>query len=270
VLSIQDSRRIVDGLDHPECIAVDGEVAYAGGEAGQIYRFSIDSPEVEVIAEVGGFVAGVTVVDSETLIICDAGTGRLARVGPGPNVTTLTAGVALTFPKFSAFDSLGNLYFTDSGDYYQPDGRLLVLRPSGEIEVLVDGLAYPNGLAVDESGTWLYLAQSQGHDLLRYDLAAAEWEHEVYVELPGIVPDGLALGQSGAIYVGCYVPDAILRVSPDREVGILVADPGGDMLNRPTNVAFAGTTLLFANLGGYHIGAIDVDEHGTALHRPQL
>jgi len=90
------------------------------------------------------------------------------------------------------------------------------------------------------------------------------------VTLPGLVPDGMALAASGNLYVGCYTPDIILKVTPGRIVETVVADPGADLLNRPTNLAFAGSTLLYANLGGYHIGALEVGEPGAPLHHPKL
>ena len=51
-----------NGLDHPECIAwgCDG-YAYAGGEAGQIYRIDLEKRSFEEIANIGGgFVGGIT------------------------------------------------------------------------------------------------------------------------------------------------------------------------------------------------------------------
>lgn len=268
MFSITDCRRLVDGLDHPECVTVrsDGWV-YSGGEAGQVYRFTMSNAEPEIFADVGGFVAGVTIAEGH-LVVCDAGNRRVVAIGPQGDISSLTEGTPLSFPNFTAFDPEGNLYITDSGDYYRDDGRLLVRRPSGSVEVLISsGLAYPNGLAVDPAGRWLYLAQSKGHDILRYPLGTSSWdEPEVYAELPGKVPDGLALAANGSLYVGCYTPDEILSIDPDGNSVTVVSDPGADMLNRPTNLAFAGSTLLFANLGGYHIGALDIDDHGAPLH----
>jgi hypothetical protein len=48
-------------FDHPEAVAwgPDGR-AYAGGEAGQLYRFDLDGGPCEVVAQVpGGFLLGL-------------------------------------------------------------------------------------------------------------------------------------------------------------------------------------------------------------------
>ena len=63
-----------------------------------------------------------------------------------------------------------------------------------------------------------------------------------------------------------------LRITPDRRVETVVADPVPDRLNRPTNVAFApgSTRLCFANLGGFSVNAVDVGEQGMPLRYPRL
>jgi hypothetical protein len=61
-------------------------------------------------------------------------------------------------------------------------------------------------------------------------------------------------------------------VTPDRHVETVVQDHVAERLNRPTNVAFApdSTRLLFANLGGYSVNALDVGEVGLPLRYPSL
>lgn len=51
---------LVEGLDHPEGIAWgrDG-FAYAGGEAGQVYRIDIEAKTSTKIADTGGFLLGI-------------------------------------------------------------------------------------------------------------------------------------------------------------------------------------------------------------------
>ena len=71
------------------------------------------------------------------------------------------------------------------------------------------------------------------------------------------LPDGLAFGPDGALYVGCYEPSAILRIGPDGHVEWLVHDDDAHTLCRPTNLAFRGATLFAANLGRWHVTALD-------------
>lgn len=257
---------MVDGLDHPEAVAAGlaGEL-YCGGEAGQVYRIS-EPPKFEQIAQLSGFVAGVTVEASGALLVCDVGSGALIRVtADGATEPVVTD---LVFPNFAAFDPAGNLFITDSGDYDRANGRLLLRRPSGDTAEVASGLHYPNGLAVDPAGAWLYLAQSTASNILRYPIVNGELgTAEIFATIPGTVPDGLALAESGRLFVGCYSPDAIYVVSPLGEARLFLSDPWADLLNRPTNLALGDGVLYYANLGGYHIGAIDLDERGAPIHK---
>jgi hypothetical protein len=91
------------------------------------------------------------------------------------------------------------------------------------------------------------------------------------VRLPGVVRDGISFAHRGTIYVARYTPDVILRVLADRRVEKVVEDPGSDLLNRPTNVAFQPGThhLWFVNFGGRTMSRIDVGEPGQ-LHKPEV
>lgn len=266
VRSTRDCRKLVDGLDHPEAVAAGpaGEL-YCGGEAGQVYRIS-EPPKFEQIAQLSGFVAGVTVEASGALLVCDVESGSLVRVASdGATEPVVTD---LVFPNFAAFDPTGNLFLTDSGDYDRANGRLLLRRPDGDLAVVASGLHYPNGLAVDPAGASLYLAQSTASNILRYPIADGELGvAEIFATIPRTVPDGLALAESGHLFVGCYSPDAIYVLSPLGEVQPFLIDPWADLLNRPTNLVLGDGVLYYANLGGYHIGAIDLDERGAPIHK---
>ena len=63
---------LVNGLDHPEGIAwgLDG-YAYAGGEAGQVYRIDIDRGEMVQFADTGGFVLGMALDAQSNIYVCD-------------------------------------------------------------------------------------------------------------------------------------------------------------------------------------------------------
>ena len=265
--ALDQCRKLVDGLDHPEAVALglDGEL-YAGGEAGQVYRID-PTGQYEEVARVDGFVAGVTACADGGLLVCDTASGRVVRIGANGEISPFSQGESLGFPNFAAFDSRGGLFVTDSGDYYGSDGRLLLIHPSGEVEVVVESdLRYPNGLAVDPSGDGLYVAQSGASNILRFPLSdAGVGEAQVYATIPGTAPDGLALAANGDLFVGCYTPDAIYRVLPTGEVEPFLVDPWADLLNRPTNLAFGEGVLYYANLGGYHIGVVPIDQEGAPL-----
>jgi gluconolactonase len=278
--SLADCRQVADGLDHPECVAFDqGGALYAGGEAGQIYRRPADGQPIAEYANTGGSVGGFALDAADNLYECNYGNLRVNKVTPEGEVSVYSSGTAAAparYPNYPAFDTYGNLFYSDSGGYYDTDGRLYVVRPDGETALLIsDGLAFPNGLALSSGGEHLYIVLSGSSCIARVrllDRGRACGEPELYATLPGTVPDGIAFSEAGNLYVACYVPDAIYVIEPNRNVELLVADTRADVLNRPTNVAFApgGSDLYFANLGGSHVGALPVDERGLPLPYPEV
>lgn len=275
--TIYDVAVVATDLDHPECVnfGPDGR-AYAGGEAGQLFRITMDGA-TEIVANTGGGIGGLCLDGAGNVYECNYGLPHVHRVTPGGEVSVYsrgTAGRPAVLPNYPAFDSRGNLFYSDSGDFYRPNGCLFVVRPDGTTEHLFgDHLHFPNGLAIDAGEDWLYLIQSTASNIVRFPLRdGGVGEPEAFVTLPGTVPDGLAFAASGNLYVACYVPDLILRITADRHVETVVEDRVADRLNRPTNVAFEpdSTRLLFANLGGVSVNVLDVGERGLPLRYPRL
>lgn len=269
---------IATGLDHPECVAVgEGGLLYAGGEAGQIYRVQEGGEAVE-FANVGGECGGVALDAAGNVYECNM-TQVVNRITPSGEVSVYSAGtpeLPMTVPNYPVFDDAGNLFVSDSGDWEHCDGRIYVIRPSGETELAFpDYLAFPNGMALDRENGWLYVAQSSVRNVIRLRLTDGEihGRPEIYASLPAYsVPDGLALSAAGNLYVSYYEPSAILVVAPDRSVEVLIEDAVHGLFNRPTNVAFAGDgrRLFYANYGGHELGAIPVPEPGMPLAYPDL
>ena len=116
-------RVLVDDLDHPEGVAwsPDGSV-YAGGEAGQVYRVSLEGA-FEEVATTGGSALGLCLDAERNLYVCDTGRRAVMLVRPGGAVETYADGAGgrrMAVPNYPVFDAAGNLYVSDSGDW---DGR---------------------------------------------------------------------------------------------------------------------------------------------------
>lgn len=279
LLDKKDVSILAEGLDHPECVAwgPDGYL-YAGGEAGQIYRISLDGV-VSEIASTGGFILGVTLDGSGNIYVCDAKRRAVLRIDRSANVSVYSDGAQdrkMVAPNFAVFDSVGNLYVSDSGDWHGNNGCLFVIKPGGETRVASNEVAaFPNGMALSSDGDFLYLVLSNLSSVVRLpvnkDGEVGSPQH--VIELPRTIPDGLAFDRDGGLYISCYTPDVIYRLPPDGKLETVIEDWERTLIASPTNVCFAGadlTTLVAANLCGWHLVKASSPVPGCALNYPCL
>lgn len=98
------------------------------------------------------------------------------------------------------------------------------------------------------------------------------------------IPDGLAIGRSGRIYLALAAPgaDAVQVVRPDGTLGARLPSRAVQQtlavpLDAPASVAFRGTSLLVTNHSLYALNPrhfavleLDVGERGLPLFRPRL
>ena len=272
---VEAVRIFAQGLDHPEGVAVaaNGSV-YAGGEAGQIYRISPDGKAVELIASTGGFCLGLAFDPEENLFICDIKRRAVLKLTPKGELSVfvdIIQGRQLLMPNFGVFDSNGNFYFSDSGEWKKASGVIYRVSPDGKGEIFSHGpFHFANGLALDASQQYLYVVESNLHRVLRIAIRADGTPGEADVYAEGILscPDGLAFDAAGNLYVTAYGSSALYRVSPDRRMDLLCQDVESELLCLPTNCAFGGPQfdqLLVANLGHQHLSVLDLKVKGQPL-----
>lgn len=266
-------RVLADGLDHPEGVAYESDrgVVWAGGEDGQLYR--VDPGDGAVHTEIGagqGMMLGLAVDGVGRVVACAPGRGALVVLEEEGlrQVLEQVAGRRLELPNYPCFGPDGALYVTDSGTWGRNDGRLIRLDPDGSATQVAAGLErFPNGLALSADGRTLWCVESFSPTLSRIDLAG-DGRAEVVLRLDGTVPDGLALTDDGGLVISLYRPDRILHLDARGRLTVLADDPQGTLLSAPTNVCFAGSTLISANLGRWHLTAIETELRGIPPHRP--
>jgi gluconolactonase len=272
---ISEVRNFVTGLDHPEGVAVSASgVVYCGGEGGQVYRIAPDASRFEVIARTGGFCLGITLDQEENIIVCDSGRREVLKVTPDGHVSVVASSVAgrkLVNPNFSVFDSKGNLYFSDSGEWTQANGVIFRIPNSGQPEVFSPGpFHFANGLALDAAEQYLYVVESHLDRVLRLQIMPDGRAGTPKVFMDGLVrvPDGLAFDSDQNLYITTYASNCIYKVTMDRRVCLVCRDEENLLLCQPTNCAFGGPQfdqLFVANLGRDHISVLDLRRKGQPL-----
>ena len=272
---------LVEGLGHAEGIAwgPDG-FAYAGGEAGQLYRIDVERAELTQFADTGGFVLGLALDAVGNVYACDIGNRCVQKITPGGMVSVYSAGPTgepFRTPNYPTFDASGNLYVADSGEWHADNGRIIKIAPGGEAVVWGSGLSqFPNGLCMGPGEEYLYAVMSLGPPrVARVKIApdGSAGATETVVSLPGTVPDGAAFDTDGNLYVSTYRPDRIYRLSPGGELDTLAEDPEGTLMASPTNIAFCGRDrdiLLSTNLGRWHITRYEAGATGMPLQYPNV
>ncbi len=262
-----------DGLDHPEGLAFDADgILWAGGELGQIYR--IDSwGRVKEIARLGGFCLGLTFSKKQELHVCNFKRGALIHLNRKGRVLGCIERVGnrkLMTPNFSVFDSEGNLYFSDSGEWGAGNGCVYRLRGNGRAEHFAGTFAFANGMALSADEKTLYVVQTQRDNIVRIPILADGRAGKAQIHASGLgsIPDGAALDAEGNLYVTTYATHSVYRVAPDGSVLLFAKDPSATMLAAPTNVAFGGNNfdeMYFANLNRWHICRVKPGVRGQLL-----
>jgi gluconolactonase len=271
-IPLAEFESFAEGLDHPEGLAFDaGGDLWAGGEAGQIYRIDRRG-RVREVGKIGGFCLGLTFSACGELWVCNLGRHALLRLDRKGRVLASyerAAGRKLRTPNFSVFDSAGNLYFSDSGEWRQDDGFIYRLRPNGKFDQIGGPLAFPNGLSLSADERWLYVVQSTRDNVVRIELKpdGSAGRPRVFARGLARVPDGCAFDAAGNLYVTCYASDNVYRVSPRGKVSLFAYDPAGTMIARPTNAAFrpGSDSIYLANLGRWHICRARIGIEGQPL-----
>src|SRR5258708_3053026 len=216
------------GVDHPECVAFDraGDL-WAGGEAGQIYRISKDG-KAQLITTLGGFCAGLAFSPKDELLVCNSSLGivRVSSSGEFSIFASHAGHHKLICPNYGLFDSAGNYYLTDSGNWKKNNGQLIRFTPDGRGEILAGPLGYANGLALSGDEKRLFMVESNTDSVLRFEIRAdgSVSGGELHVRDCGRFPDGLSLDAEGNLYVCCYASDEIWRIDPAGEKTLFAWD----------------------------------------------
>ncbi|KAL6642225.1 hypothetical protein ACP70R_020406 [Stipagrostis hirtigluma subsp. patula] len=111
----------------------------------------------------------------------------------------------------------GDVYFTETSTRFQrreflnivisgdKTGRLLKYdKKNNQVEVLVDGLAFPNGLAMSTDGTYLLLAETTTGKILRYWIKTPKASALEEVVQLSWFPDNIKMSPRGGFWVGIH------------------------------------------------------------------
>jgi gluconolactonase len=215
---------------------------------GLVYEVALDGGVVDEV-ETGGGPNGLAQDDTGTVWVAQNGGVIVASrsdrsVAPGLQEIEDGAARDILVEDCLAPNDLvqgpdGRIWFTDpGGPGSTAPGRVCAYdRTSREMEVLAEGIDFPNGLAFDTSGEVFYLAETRTDRILRYRWDGSALQAEgVFATLPA-GPDGLAVDVEGDLYAALPEADMLAVLAPDGGQRKPVRFDGPTF---PTNVCFAG------------------------------
>ena len=151
------------------------------------------------------------------------------------------------------------------------DGSIFRVDPDGSTQVVAEGIAFTNGLALDFEERHLFACETTGCDVLRYPInddgtlgkperygpklgySNAEVQHLRPLTLAqrselGLT-DGCGFDQAGNLWVTLVLANKVVAITPDGDVFTVLSDPEGLLMRNPTNVTWGGPDLLDLYIG---------------------
>ena len=274
-LGARDFRYAGSGLRRPECVVTlsDGSVL-ASDRAGIVTRIFPDGSQTD---------RGSGALLANTFALDDDGTAIVADLKRGAILSFAGGEASLLHGSYEG-EPLGAVNFclaaeAAAGEWYvsvatrhadfraaierpRADGRIFRLTP-GRIELVADGLFFPNAMQIDPAAGLLYVAETTAGAISRAPLLAdgtlGRFERFGPAPLyPGAYTDGLALDSAGTVWVTELSRNAILAIAPDGACHTVFEDPEGMVLRAPTDLAFGGPDLHTVFVGSLKMSTLPV------------
>ncbi|MEQ8231811.1 MAG: SMP-30/gluconolactonase/LRE family protein [Gammaproteobacteria bacterium] len=180
----------------------------------------------EAVVEVPGRPSGLGFLPDGTPLVVSMTERRLYRVVDGALVlhADLSALVAADINDMVVDASgrawVGNMGYDLFGGGEPRSAEITLVEADGRCRHVAQDLDFPNGLLITDGGRTLVVAESFGHRVSAFDIAADGMlaNRRVLCELPELVPDGICLDQAGNVWVAGAMGGAFVQVAPDGRV----------------------------------------------------
>jgi len=223
----------------------------------RMLRWDEETGWTSVFRKPSGYANGNSRDRQGRLITCEHGGRRVSRTEPDGRIVTLVdkfENKKLNSPNDLVCKSDGSIWFTDptfgilgryEGHKAEPESPMNVYRldPSGKLDVAMEGINQPNGLAFSPDEKILYIVESRSvpRRILAYDVNNNGLSNRrVLIDAgPKGTPDGFRVDTDGNLWCGWGMGEAGLD-------GVHVFDPQGkligriDLPERCANLCFGG------------------------------
>lgn len=210
-------RQLTDGLSFPESTRWHaGRVWICNWGTGEVLAVNAEG-ELEVMARLDPNTLPLSIdwLPDGRLMVVDGPRRLLLRQEPDgrlDSVADLTDFGSGPFNEL-VIDAAGNAYVNGGG------GRIVCVRPDGDVREVAEGLKWPNGMVLIDDGRGLVVADSHARQLIAFVVAedGSLSGHSVWAELEH-APDGICADADGAIWVASVPGRQCARIRQGGEV----------------------------------------------------
>lgn len=176
---------------------------------GRIFRID-PRGDWTLVAEYDGWPNGLKIAADGSILITDYKLGLMQldpRSGKVSPVYTHIRSESFKGLNDLVIAGNGDVYFTDQGQtgMQDPSGRVWRLTHDGRLERLIDTCPSPNGIALDPTEKWLFVALTRACQVWRMPVTrdGVTGKVNVFAHMPGGAsgPDGLAVDETGGVAV---------------------------------------------------------------------
>ncbi len=228
----------------------DGYLLFSDIAGNTIHKWTPDGAG-EIFRSPSGHSNGLTFDKQGRLITCEHSNRRITRTELDGTIVTLADtydGKRLNSPNDAVVKSDGSIYFTDppyglTAQYGVPGTQELAFQgvyrilPDGKtLELLVDDIHRPNGLAFSTDEKVLYVADTTSGNIYAFDVQPGGGlaNRRVFTSLSGW-PDGIKVDVNGNLYVTNNMSVVKIYDSNGKHLGDIVTPEA------TKNCAFGGT-----------------------------
>lgn len=234
-------RELVTGLPFPESPRWhDGALHFSDHQLGLVHRLGDDG--LSTLCELPAGASGFGWLPGGEMLVSSMYDRRVVRVERDGTLVEHADLSALAGGPVNDMlvDAEGRAYVGNFGSDVaagEPlvSASLVRVDPDGAVAVVADDLVFPNGMVLTPRGDTLIVAESFAHRLTAFDVAAdgslsgrrlfarlGEPPTPLSIEAASgagwPVPDGIALDETGAVWVADPRGDAVLRVREGGEI----------------------------------------------------
>jgi gluconolactonase len=208
-----------------------GNIYFSDGRKDSIHFYELGRP-VRLFVDDSTDANGMMLNSQGELYVCEGAAHRVVAFDVKTKQKRVLAsqvdGIQFNEPNDLAIDHQNGFYFTDPN--YQHRGQETVMKedtyycsPEGQLTRVSTVCVKPNGVLLSPDEKTLYLADSRGEVIYRYDVVGpGKLANEtLWIEGLAAHPDGMTLDEQGNLYVCCGRAGLKVYSSRRKPVGVI-------------------------------------------------